>query len=150
MGNYLMSNHHSKVYLNNTNGPNSINIGFEVMSSAWCNLTAMGKRLTEASGIDIGCRAGKIILPGEYSNDQYIPGTAGDKAVMFYADRADKDEAIQYLDQLLTGVYTKEQMSICPLMKFCLKPGELTGGSQEKYSAKMRKNQEHFMQNIKS
>ena len=149
MSDYLNSEHHSKIYPNNTNGPNSINIGFAVMSSAWCNLHAMGNRLSKASGIEIGCKAGKIVLPGEYNNNEYIPGSAVDKAILFYADRSDKDDAILYLDKLLTGAYNSEQMALCPLMKFCLKPGELAGGNQDKLCAKMKKRQEHFTQNIK-
>jgi hypothetical protein len=145
VGDYLQGMHHSRVYLNNTTGPNSINVGFGVMSSPWCNLHAMGKRLSEAAGIDIGCKSGNIVLPSEQSTYVYSPGT-GVQAVMFYADREDQQQATAYLDELLTGEYTNTQIELCPIMKFCIKPGILSGGNQEKINFKMKKNQEHFLQ----
>ena len=49
MGNYVHGQHHTRVYLNNTKGPNSVNIGFGVMSTPVSNLKAMGYRLSQAS-----------------------------------------------------------------------------------------------------
>jgi hypothetical protein len=107
----------------------------------------MGKRLSEAAGINIGCKSGNIVLPSEQSTYVYSPGT-GVQAVMFYADREDQQQATAYLDELLTGEYTNTQIELCPIMKFCIKPGILSGGNQEKINFKMKKNQEHFLQNI--
>ena len=150
MGNYLNGQHHTRVYMNSTKGPNSVNIGFGVMSTPSSNLQAMGHRLSQASGINIGCRGGKVVLPGEDNKNEsvgYAPGL-GVQAVQFYSDQADKDEATSYLNNLLKGKYTNEQMLLCPIMKFCVKPGILTGGNHAKDNAKMRKHQDHFLQNI--
>ena len=149
IGNFLQGEHHSKAYMNYTTGPNSINIGYGVVSTPWVNVQAMGSRLSKDAGINIGCKVGDIVLESEqgiYYGPEYKG--KGVQAVMFYADRDDKDEAIQYLSNLLTGVYTTEQLMICPLMKFCLKPGGLTGGKYEKYHATMKQKQCYFMQNI--
>jgi hypothetical protein len=150
MGNYVHGQHHTRVYMNNTKGPNSINIGFGVMSTPSSNLQAMGHRLSQASGINIGCRGGKVVLPGEDNKSEsvgYAPGL-GVQAVQFYSDQSDKDEATSYLNNLLKGKYTNEQMLLCPIMKFVVKPGILTGGNHAKDNAKMRKHQDHFLQNI--
>ena len=149
VGNYLQGEHHSRAYLNFTTGPNSINIGYGVMSTPWVNAQAMGRRLSQDSGINIGCKIGDIVLESEqgtYYGPDYTE--KGVQAVMFYADRNDKDEATEYLSNLLTGGYTTKQLMTCPLMKFCLKPGGLTGAKYEKYHATMKKKQCYFMQNI--
>ena len=86
VSNYLQDNPHTREYPNTTNGPNSIIVGFGVMSTAWANLHAMGIRLSIASGLNIGYKAGDIVLESGGGYDG-----AG---VIFYNDREEEQEVI--------------------------------------------------------
>lgn len=149
IGDYLMGGQHGRVYMNTVNAPNSQNIGYAVMSTKLSNVQQMANRLSEASGLSIGIRSGPIVLGSERST--FWKGgieSSATQALQFYVDREDKDDAIEFLDSLLTGEYTKRQILLCPLMKFSLTPGQVKGKYEEDTQAMFRKKQRGFEQNI--
>ena len=60
------------------------------------------------------------------------------QALHFYADKEDKAMAIEKLDELLSGEYSKTQTLTCPLMKFSLRSGEISGKYEEEKHARYR------------
>ena len=132
LSNHLLGGHHSKIYRNTLNASDEVQVGYAVMSTKLSNITQMSKRISSTTGISIGIRPSQIILVNDrkdYYNGGYDEEAV--QALFFYSDREDKVKAIEKLDELLTGAYSKTQILTCPLMKFSLKPGEITGKHEE-------------------
>jgi hypothetical protein len=72
----------------------------------------------------------------------------GVQAVHFECSYEDKDEVIEYLDTLMIGEYTRRQILLCQLMKFCLMPGELTGTKNDKLHKRLKRKQSYFSDNV--
>ena len=149
LSNHLLGGHHGKIYRNTVNASDEVQVGYAVMSTRFSNISQMAKRISATTGISIGMRSGPIILASERKD--YYNGGYDDEAVQalhFYSDREDKARAIEKLDELLTGEYSKTQILTCPLIKFSLKPGEITGKHEEHTHQRLRKRQYGFTQNI--
>ena len=70
------------------------------------------------------------------------------QALQFYADKEDKMNAMEKLEELLSGEYNKDQILTCPLMKFSVKPGEVSGKYEETTHRRYRQRQHGFTENI--
>ena len=146
---HLLGGHHGNIYRNTVNASDEVQVGYAVMSTKLSNTAKMALRISKCIGITVGIRSASLILPSErkdYYNGGYDEETV--QALHFYTDREDKARAIEKLDELLTGEYSKTQIMICPLMKFSLRSGEITGKYEEETHSRYRKRQWGFTQNI--
>ena len=148
MSSHLLGGHHGKIYLNTVNASDEVQVGYAAMSTKLSN-TAKMAQISRCIGISIGIRSASLILASErkdYYNGRYDEETI--QALHFYADREDKAMAIEKLDELLTGEYTKSQILTCPLIKFSLRSGEISRKYEEETHARYRERQWGFGQNI--
>ena len=146
---HLLGGHHGKIYRNTVNASDEVQVGYAVMSTKLSNTAKMASRISKCIGITVGIRSASLILPSErkdFYNGGYDEETV--QALHFYTDREDKARAIEKLDELLTGEYSKTQIMTCPLMKFSLRSGEITGKYEEDTHSRYRKRQWGFTQNI--
>ena len=149
LSSHLLGGHHGKIYRNKVNAPDEVQVGYAIMSTKLSNTFKMAQRISKCIGIPIGIRSASLILASErkeYYNGGYDEETT--QALHFYSDREDKAMVIKKLDELLTGEYTKTQILTCPLMKFSLRSGEITGKYEEEKHYRYRKRQWGFIQNI--
>ena len=146
---YLQGGHHGKIYRNDLDTTEPQNVGHAIMSTAWSNTKAMSRRLSHDAGFPIACSIGDIVLKSEmghyWSNGAREDGV---KAIHFKTARENKEEAIEYLSNRMTGEYTSDQLTLCPLMKFQLRPGEVVARNEEEYQARLRRKQACFKDNI--
>ena len=149
LSSHLLGGHHGRIYRNTVNASDEVQVGYAVMSTKLSNTNKMAQRISKLIGIPIGIRSASLILPSErkdYYNGGYDEETI--QALHFYADKDDKSMAIDKLDELLTGEYSRSQILTCPLMKFSLRSGEITGKYEEEKHSRYRKRQWGFTQNI--
>ena len=146
---HLLGGHHGRIYRNTVNASDEVQVGYAVMSTKLSNTAKMAQRISKTIGMTVGIRSAPLILPSE--RNDYYNGGYDDEAVQalhFYADEEDKAQVIEKLEELLTGEYSKTQILTCPLMKFSLRSGEITGKYEEETHARYRKRQWGFTQNI--
>ena len=148
LSSHLLGGHHGKIY-RKVNASDEVQVGYAVVSTKLFNTAKMAQRISKCIGITVGIRPVSLILPSErkdYYNGGYDKETI--QAFHFFADREDKAQAIEKLDELLTGEHSKTQILTCPLMKFSLRSREITGKYEEETHSRYRKRQWGFPQNI--
>ena len=153
MGDHLAGGHHGRLFRNQVNATRVVLAGYAVMSTKEINCANLATRLSEDSGFSIGARVMDILVESEREEHFKTLRETGNKglgvqAVHFECSFEDKDEVIDYLDALMIGEYTRRQLMLCPLMKFCLMPGELTGRKNDKMHKRLKRKQSHFTSNV--
>ena len=119
IGEYLQGGHHGRIFQNELDTTAPQNVGHAIMSTALLNVKSLGRRLSQDAGFPIACTINDIVLKSEMSY-YWSEGQRDDgiQAVHFKVAEENKENAIEYLSNLMTGTYTKVQILLCPLMKF--------------------------------